>query len=117
MINYQMTPLMITEIFGRVRTVHLTIKEVFDTLNIPLISLNTGDQLDEQTSATIFEHFPIQCDHYGSSTAFYQAYYVLNYFITVLEYSTRNNIVYNQLVISFEDMLIINSFSIFKDLK
>ena len=115
MIQVQLSSLAVHDLVRKIGTVYGQIRESFDTRNIPILDVYTELKISDRTSKILFEDFPVHCEHFGSSEGFYSAVRVLNYFMTTYEYFMKNRIEFTNFTLRSEDVLILNAFTLFKD--
>lgn len=114
MITVQLSMLTASKLVSDVKSVYLQIREMFSNLEIPIHDIYAELVLSTETEKLLFEYFPVQCEHYGSSLAFYNAFRSLNYFMNTYQYLVSNKIEFTSLALRSEDILLINSFTIFR---
>lgn len=114
MITVSLTKLTTDQLYNNVRDVHSKLKESLLGLGVPVLDLYTDFEISEETSKLFFEYFSEFCDHFGSSSAFYSSFLVLNNFVTTVEFFNQNRIDFNNLNLRSEHIIVLNSFKIFK---
>lgn len=115
MIQVQLSALTVHDLVRRVKPIYEQIREGFDTANVPILDVYKEIAISPETSKTLFEYFPVQCEHFGSSDGFYSAVRTLNYFMTTYNYFMENRIDFTNMSLRSEDILILHTFLIFKD--
>lgn len=115
MITVQLSTLSTNKLVSDVKSVYLKMRDLFLHLEIPVHDIYAELRLSIETERLLFDHFQVPCQHYGSSLAFYNAFRTLNYFMNTYEYLQTNRLDFNFLNLRSEDLLLINSFTIFKD--
>lgn len=114
MLTVSLTPLTLQPVLEKVQEVHSSIKARLNLLNIPIVDVYADFTMSQETSATLFEEYPQCCDHYGSALSFYQAFCKLNYLLSSVYFLRKNSVDFSTITITVEDLVIVNSFSIFK---
>lgn len=115
MIQVQLSTLAVHDLVRRVKSIYEQIREGFDLINVPVLDVYKELQLSPETSKTLFEYFPVYCEHFGSSEGFYSAVRVLNYFMATYNYFIENRVDFTNFSLRSEDVLILHTFLLFKD--
>ena len=114
MIQVQLSSLVLQDYYRKLSAVHEQICDGFDHHNIPILDIYADVKLSDHNTKLLFEIFPVHCDHFGSSDAFYTATRALNYFITTYKFFVDNRIDFTSFSLRSEDIIVITSFLIFK---
>lgn len=116
MIQVQLSTLTIHDLVRRVRPIYEQIREGFDVISVPILDVYKELVVSADTAKMLFEYFPIQCEQFGSSDGFYSAVRTLNYFMTTYDYFMENRIDFTNMSLRSEDVMIIHTFLLFKDI-
>lgn len=115
MIQVQVSNLSSHLLYNQLKDVHKRLKDLFDNLDLPIFDPYKEVALSPPTRATLFEYLPVECEHFGSADSFYSALCILNYFVTSIKYFDENKIDFNAITVKSEDLIILNSFKLFKE--